>query len=58
MKDPLEPIREAPEIVQRVIREVLQLEREKLYQPKPRVLDEITRKVKGIVNEVDGSETE
>lgn len=50
-RDPLAPINEAPEHVRRIIQEVLKLERDRLYQQRPHIIDDITRMVKDAVGE-------
>lgn len=47
--DPLEPIKTAPPEVGRVIKQVLKLEHEHLYQDRPRINDDILRIIKGEV---------
>jgi len=42
----LEPMRSADPEVQKIIKEVLQLEQDKLYQDKPRLLSEIVEIIK------------
>ena len=44
--DPLEPIKTAPTEVGNVIKKVLKLEHEHLYQDRPRVNDDILRIIK------------
>jgi hypothetical protein len=44
--DPLEPIKTAPAEVGNVIKKVLKLEHEHLYQDRPRVNDDILRIIK------------
>jgi hypothetical protein len=49
MTDHLEPLRTANPEVQRIIKEVLKLERDNLYQHRPRLQSEIIDIIKGIV---------
>ncbi len=44
--NPLEPIMTAPSDVQSVIKKILKLEHEHLYQDRPRVSDDILRIIK------------
>lgn len=44
--DPMTPLHEAPEEVKRIIKRVLKLESEKLYQQKPHVRNDIVRIIK------------
>ena len=48
-RDPLLPVRRADKTVQKLVREVLKIEREKLYQRKAHVVDDITRVVKDLI---------
>ena len=48
--DYLEPLRTASPEVQKIIKEVLKLERDKLYQDRPRLQSEIVDIIKGIVS--------
>lgn len=48
------PIDEAPEHVQKIIMKVLLLERERLYQQRPHIIDDITRIVKDAVGKEGG----
>lgn len=45
-KDPLSPYHEAPEDIKRIIKRILQAEKDRLYQRQPKVLDDIIRIVK------------
>lgn len=47
--DPLEPIKSASREVQQIIKEVLKLESEKLYQKKPHINADIINIIKGAV---------
>lgn len=47
--DYLEPMRTASPEVQEIIKEVLKLEREKLYQDKPRLQSEIVEIIRRLV---------
>lgn len=44
--DPMEPLESAPSEVGRIIRRVLQLEKERLYQRKPQINADITQIIK------------
>lgn len=44
--DPMEPLETAPPEVKKIIRRVLQLERDRLYQRRPQVNSDITQIVK------------
>jgi hypothetical protein len=44
--DPLEPIKSAPEEVASVIKQVLKLEHDHLYQDRPRINDDILKIIK------------
>ncbi len=46
----LEPLHTASPEVQKIIKEVLKLERDMLYQAKPRLQSEIVEIIKGIVS--------
>ena len=48
--DHVEPLRTASPEVQKIIKEVLKLERDKLYQDRPRLQSEIVDIIKGIVS--------
>jgi hypothetical protein len=48
-KDPLQPIKSASQEVQKIIKDVLKLESEKLYQKKPHINADIINIVKGAV---------
>ena len=50
MSDHIEPLRTASPEVQKIIKEVLKLERDKLYQNKPRLQSEIVDIIKGIIS--------
>lgn len=44
--DPLEPIKSAPEEIQRIIKKVLQLEKEHLYEDRPRLKEDVVAIIK------------
>ncbi|MEM7476696.1 MAG: hypothetical protein AAF483_17050 [Planctomycetota bacterium] len=48
--DHLEPLRTASPEVQKIIKEVLKLERDKLYQDRPRLQSEIVDIIKDVVS--------
>lgn len=48
-KDPTEPIKSASEEVRKIIKDVLKLESEKLYQKKPHISADIINIIKGAV---------
>ena len=48
--DHFEPLRTASPEVQSIMKEVLKLERDKLYQKTPRLKSEIVEMIKGIVS--------
>lgn len=50
-KDPLSPISDAPPHIEEIIRRVLQLESERLYQDRPHVIEDIELIVKKAVPE-------
>ena len=47
--DPLEPLQTASSEIQEIIREVLKLERDRLYQQRPRLNSEIQELVKRVI---------
>ncbi|HSW63850.1 MAG TPA: hypothetical protein VLH56_11180 [Dissulfurispiraceae bacterium] len=46
VREIMKPVTEADEVLRRVIERVFQLEREKLYQQKPRVIDDLLTIIK------------
>ena len=51
---PIEPIKDAPPVVQEIIKKVLSLEHEHLMIDKPRVNEDIVSIIKQVVNDSGG----
>lgn len=51
INDPAALINDAPPLVKEVLKEVIKLEREKIFQEKPQVKSDIVNIIKRIVNE-------
>ncbi len=47
--DPLEPFKNAPQEIQEIIKAVLKLEKERLYQQKPHLNSDIMRIIKEVI---------
>jgi len=47
--DPMKPIKDAAPEVKKIVRKVLQIESEVLYQDRPRILDDIVQAIKEAV---------
>jgi hypothetical protein len=45
-KDPLEPYNSASDEIKKIIKRVLQAEKDKLYQKRPQILDDVIRIIK------------
>jgi len=52
-KDPLEPFSSAPDNVKKIMKRILELETEKLYEQRPRINSDIINIIKEEINEVD-----